>query len=216
MTNKVEKNGDACTRWWWVRHAPVTINKGRMYGASDPKASIGTPEIYKGLAELLPNQAICVTSSLQRTRQTLKEIRAHGLLAEKAKVEPGLSEQNFGIWQGKPYEQIPSLASPRLHKYWFTTVEHAPPEGESYIDVTVRVTEVIERLTNQYAGRDIIAVAHGGPIRAALGHALNLSPTNCLGFETDNLSVTRLDFEPSSKPGLDWYVRYTNLVPKSF
>ena len=216
MSNKIGKSSTTCTRWWWVRHAPVTMNKGRMYGASDPKADIATPEIYRGLAELLPNGGLCVTSSLQRTQQTLKEIRAHGLVAENIKMEPGLAEQNFGIWQGEPYEQIPKLASPRLHKYWFTTADHAPPDGESFIDLTIRVTEVIKRLTSQYTGRDIIAVAHGGPIRAALGHALKLSATNCLGFETSNLSVTRLDFEPSSKPGLDWYVRFTNLVPKSF
>jgi len=216
MTNKVDKAGVVCTRWWWVRHAPVTVNKGKMYGASDPRADISTPEIYKGLAKLLPNEAICVVSSLQRTQQTLQEIRSHGLITEEATVEPGLCEQNFGIWQGQPYEQIPSLASPRLHKYWFTTADHAPPEGESFVDLTLRVKEVIERLTKQYIGKDIIAVAHGGPIRAALGHALNLTPTNCLGFETANLSVTRLDFEPSSKPGLDWYVKFTNLVPKDF
>ena len=216
MTDKENRIGTICTRWWWVRHAPVTINKGKMYGASDPRADISTPEIYRGLANLLPKNGVCVTSSLQRTQQTLKEIRSHGLVAEEATVEPSLSEQNFGIWQGQPYDKIPSLASPRLHKYWFTTVDHTPPEGESFIDLTLRVGEVINRLTKQHAGRDIIAVAHGGPIRAALGHALNLSPTNCLGFETENLSVTRLDFEPSSKPGLDWYVRFTNLVPKSF
>ena len=102
MTNKVDKSDTVATRWWWVRHAPVTVNEGRMYGASDPKADIATPEIYKGLAELLPNEGICITSSLQRTQQTLEEIRAHGLVAESVKVESGLSEQNFGVWQGQP------------------------------------------------------------------------------------------------------------------
>jgi hypothetical protein len=28
------------TRWWWVRHAPVTANDGRLYGASDPPADL--------------------------------------------------------------------------------------------------------------------------------------------------------------------------------
>ena len=58
MIDKVNKSDTISTRWWWVRHAPVTVNKGRMYGASDPKADIATPEIYKGLAELLPNDGI--------------------------------------------------------------------------------------------------------------------------------------------------------------
>ncbi|GIS66028.1 MAG: hypothetical protein CM1200mP4_3760 [Rhodospirillaceae bacterium] len=53
-------------------------------------------------------------------------------------------------------------------------------KGESYIDLTIRVTEVIKRLTNQYTGRDIIAVAHGGPIRQLLAMPSTFSATNCL------------------------------------
>ena len=26
------------TRWWWIRHAPVTANNGRIYGQGDPPA----------------------------------------------------------------------------------------------------------------------------------------------------------------------------------
>jgi len=187
-----------------------------MYGASDPMAEITTPEIYEELAKLLPRNAICVTSALQRTQQTLDAILSRGLRARKRIVEPDLSEQNFGVWQGQPYEQIPDLASPKLHKYWFTTADHAPPEGESFVDLIKRVTAVIEKFNEMHNGRDIIAVSHGGPIRAALGYALGLSPNDCLGFETSNLSVTRLDYAPSSVAGLEWYVKFTNLAPQSF
>lgn len=216
MTNKVPFYTKPSTRWWWIRHAPVTINNGRMYGASDPRAEITTPEVYEGLAKLLPANSVCLTSALQRTQQTLDEIVSHGLSAGERYVEPALSEQNFGDWQGQPYEQIPNLASPKLHKHWFTTVENTPPDGESFIDLTKRVTGVIEKYTREHKGCNIIAVAHGGPIRAALGHALGLSPSDCLAFDTDNLSVTRLDYEPSTLPGLDWRLRFVNVVPQGF
>lgn len=216
MTTKLPSHTKAGSRWWWIRHAPVTNNKGRMYGSSDPKAEITTPEVYDGLARLLPDNSICVTSALQRTKQTLDEILFHGLSASERYVEPGLSEQNFGVWQGHPYEQIPALASPKLHKHWFTTADNTPPHGESFIDLTKRVTGVIEKFNRNHKGRDIIAVAHGGPIRAALGHALGLSPSDCLAFCTENLSVTRLDYEPSSLPGLNWRLRFINVVPSIF
>ena len=112
MTTKIPKNSGLSTRWWWVRHAPVTSNNGRMYGASDPRAEITTPEAYEGLANLLPRNAICVTSALQRTQQTLEAILSRGLPAGQRIVEPDLSEQNFGVWQGQPYERIPDLAAP--------------------------------------------------------------------------------------------------------
>lgn len=216
MTTKIPKNSSLSTRWWWVRHAPVTSNNGRMYGASDPTAEITTPEAYEGLANLLPRNAICITSALQRTQQTLEAILSRGLPAGQRIVEPDLSEQNFGVWQGQPYERIPDLAAPKLHKYWFTTADHAPPEGESFVDLIRRVTAVIVKFNEIHSGRDIIAVSHGGPIRAALGYALGLSPNDCLGFETGNLSVTRLDYEPGSAAGLEWYVKFTNLAPQSF
>jgi len=187
-----------------------------MYGASNPAAEIKTPETYEILAKLLPSNAICVTSALQRTQQTLEAILSQGLSTGQRSVEPDLSEQNFGVWQGQPYEQIPDLAFPKLHKYWFTTADHAPPEGESFADLTRRVTTVIEKFTKMHGGRDIIAVAHGGPIRAALGYALGLSPNDCLGFEIGNLSVTRLDYAPSSATGLEWYVKFANFAPQSF
>ena len=202
------------TRWWWVRHAPVTSNQNCLYGASDMPAEINAPEIFHALACLLPENAICVHSSLRRTKQTLDAIVAAGLSSPDPLVEPDLAEQNFGDWQGHPYADIPGLAAPHHHRFWFTTADHRPPGGESYIDLSSRVVEVIKRLTKKYLGRDIIAVAHGGPIRAALGYALGLRPSDCLGFETENLSVTRIDHEPGPGVGRDWRIRYTNLVPR--
>ena len=201
------------TRWWWVRHAPVTSNRNRLYGASDMPAEIDAPDTFHALACLLPDDAVCVHSSLRRTKQTFDAIVAAGLSSPDPLIEPGLAEQNFGDWQGHPYADIPALAAPHHHRFWFTTVDHRPPGGESYVDLSSRVVEVIKRLTKKYLGRDIIAVAHGGPIRAALGHALGLHPSDCLAFETENLSVTRIDHELGPGAGRDWRIRYTNLVP---
>ena len=214
MSKKLSVTGGSITRWWWVRHAPVTSNQGRLYGSSDVPAEIDAPGTFRALAGLLPDDANCVHSSLQRTKQTLDAIVAAGLSAPEPLVEAGLAEQNFGEWQGQLYADIPTLAAPYHHRFWFTTVDHRPPGGESYVDLTRRVTDVIERLTRIHSGQNIIAVSHGGPIRAALGYALGLTPSDCVGFETENLSVTRLDHEPGPGAGREWRIRYTNLVPE--
>ena len=44
------------------------------------------------------------------------------------------------------------------------------------------------------AGQDVVAVAHGGTIRAAIAHALGLGPGGGLAFSIENCSVTRLDY----------------------
>jgi broad specificity phosphatase PhoE len=69
----------------------------------------------------------------------------------------------------------------------------APPGGESFAAVADRVERAVDRLTAAHAGRDIVAVAHGGSIRAALGVALGLAPDRALGFVIDNCSLTRID-----------------------
>ena len=51
----------------------------------------------------------------------------------------------------------------------------------------------IERITREHAGQDVIAVAHGGTIKAAVGLALGGLLEKGLAFDIDNCSVTRLD-----------------------
>ena len=69
---------------------------------------------------------------------------------------------------------------------------------------------VIARLTEAHAGRDIVAVAHGGSIRAALALALDLDPDLALGFATENLSTTRIDHVDGPGLGGTWRVGFVN------
>ena len=202
------------TRWWWVRHAPVTANRGRMYGASDPPCDLGDRESFAGLARCLPAGAVWVTSHLRRARDTASAIRAAGLDGESPIVEAAFGEQNFGVWQGTPYDRVDSIPGKPAHRFWFTAPDHRPPEGESFLDLTKRVVSAIERLTSEHAGRDVVSVAHGGPIRAAVAHALGLGAEGAFAFVTDNLSVTRLDRVESPEPGADWKAHYVNRAPR--
>ena len=78
-----------------------------------------------------------------------------------------------------------------------------------------RTTAVIERLTKAHEGRDIVAVTHGGTIRAAIGHALDLDPETALCCQIDNCSVTRIDrFGPTeSHPDGAWAIFHINQIP---
>ena len=68
-----------------------------------------------------------------------------------------------------------------------------PPDGESFLDVMARVGPAVARLTAAHRGRDIVAIAHGGSIRAALAIALGIEPERVMSFAIDNCSLTRLD-----------------------
>ena len=66
--------------------------------------------------------------------------------------------------------------------------------------------------TARHAGRDIVCACHGGTIRAALAHALDLAPERALQIMADNLSRTAVDYVAPTA-GFDgaWRVLAVNL-----
>ncbi|MBP5858101.1 histidine phosphatase family protein [Marivibrio halodurans] len=181
------------TRWWWVRHAPVTENEGRIYGAADLNCVTDDAAAFSGLADLLPEKARLVTSHLKRTRQTADAIRAAGLALPEPLVEPDIGEQSFGDWQGKHHAELQTEEAFTGHHFWLCPGHFRPPGGESFADLIARTAPAIERLSDDHPDGDIVAVGHGGTIRAALALALGLDAEGALAFTIDNLSVTRLD-----------------------
>ena len=198
------------TRWWWVRHAPVTTSGGRIYGQRDVPADTSDPRPYEALARWLPAGAVLVTSHLQRTVQTADAIRAAGAALPPPVAEPDLAEQNFGAWQGRPRDEV-YAAFGEGNPFWAAPATTRAPDGESFAYLVGRVGGAIERLTDAHAGRDIVAVTHGGTIRAAIGLALGLSPEDSLRFRIDNCSLTRLDLLAPGAPSSGcWAVAHVN------
>ena len=207
-------SGFVRTRWWWVRHAPVRGDGGRIYGQSDIACDCSDLHIFEALAAALPRDAVWVTSHLGRTRQTAEALWRAGYLDEDAAapsaiVAPDLAEQNLGAWQGLDRAAFFGEREPTPSSYWFAPADERPPAGESFVDLCTRVAVTIESLTGDHSGRDIIAVAHGGTIRGAIAHALGLDPQSALAFAVDNCSLTRLDHY-SGRAGSGWRVGIVN------
>jgi broad specificity phosphatase PhoE len=208
------------TRWWWIRHAPVVNPDGRIYGRCDLEADCGNAEIYEGLAAMLPREAQWVASPLRRTHQTAAAIHAaarHHAGALAPLIEPDIVEQDFGEWQGLSWAELEARDEKRYHRFWLAPAHQAPPGGESFDTLASRVAAAVGRLTDRHAGTDIVAVAHGGPIRAALALALGIEPERALSFAVANCSLTRLDhIADPAKPGGVWRVAMVNQIPGRF
>ena len=201
------------TRWWWVRHAPVTATGGRIYGQDDPPCDTSDRTTFSALAVLLPKRAVLVTSHLQRTRQTADAIRAAGRDLPEPIVEPAVAEQNFGDWQGRTRAEVFAELGAR-HAFWLAPAHSRPPGGETFAELIERVRAAVTRLTRDNRGRDIVCVAHGGSIRAALGLALGLDPEQAFAFAIDNCSLTRIDHleGTADDPRDHWIVVRVNQV----
>jgi alpha-ribazole phosphatase len=182
------------TRWWWVRHAPVINHGGRIYGRLDVDCDTTDSAPFLALAAALPSHPVWLATPLRRTRQTLAAIlAARGNESVTPILEPNLMEQDFGAWQGLTHAEVSQQRGGEAHRFWISPATERPEGGESFADVAARVAPTVTRLSEQYAGQDVVAVAHGGVIRAALAQALDLPPEIALRFSVFNLSLTRLD-----------------------
>jgi broad specificity phosphatase PhoE len=163
------------TRWWWVRHAPVREDNGCIYGQKDLGCDTSDHVVFEAVGKILPRNAVWYASNLKRTHQTASAIWAAGF--PKPMEMPhvnAFAEQHLGEWQG--LNRAAFLASRPVGSHWLTEVDERAPGGESFMDLYNRTCGAIERINAEQAGRDVIVVAHGGTIRAAVGLALGGQP----------------------------------------
>jgi alpha-ribazole phosphatase len=210
MSNQ-DKPAVVATRWWWVRHAPVRGDGGNIYGQTDIACDTGDREVFEAVAKILPRNAVWHASSLMRTHQTADAIWAAGFPKPSAMPHvAAFAEQHLGQWQGM--NRAAFLASRPVGSSWFADIDVPAPGGESFMDLYHRVTAAIARINSEAAGRDVIAVGHGGTIKAALGLALGGEPAKGLAFDIDNCSVTRLDHFASAGHA-NWRLPMVNQQP---
>ena len=106
-----------------------------------------------------------VSSPLGRTRETMLIVRkALGLTMDGVTFDDRLREMNYGHWEGQLAADLPRTdpagMAERARDWW-----HWRPEGgESYEDLTHRVSGWLETVK-----RDTIVSSHGGVSRAVRG-----------------------------------------------
>jgi alpha-ribazole phosphatase len=206
-------NGVVATRWWWVRHAPVREDNGCIYGQTDIGCDTSDRVVFEAIGKILPRGAVWYASNLKRTHQTADAIWRAGFPRPASLLqEAALAEQNLGEWQGMNRAAFFASRPIAVGSYWFAPIDDPAPGGESFLDLYNRVRGAIDRINLAHAGKDVIAVAHGGTIKAAIGLALGDQPEKGLAFTIDNCSVTRLD-HLASPTHSGWRVPMVNQQP---
>lgn len=199
------------TRWWWVRHAPLLAPPGTIAGRADLPCDLSDAAALDALAARLPRGAAWIATPLSRTRDTARALLDRmGEGAEPA-IEPAFLEQDFGDWQGRTHGDLGGEEG--VAAFWRDPAGNTPPGGQSFAVLAAQVAAGIDRVTAAQAGRDIVCVAHAGPIRAAVGYALGLSPERMLALAVDCLHICRLDRIDGEGPPV-WRVAGVNLPPR--
>ena len=109
--------------------------------------------------------------------------------------EPRLRELCFGKWEGLTYSEI-QARQPGLLQRWENDLEFAsPPDGESLLQLTVRVEAMYHEILSAHPGGSVVLVAHGGPLKLLMARALGMPAARFLeaaAFQRLALGIERV------------------------
>jgi ribonuclease H / adenosylcobalamin/alpha-ribazole phosphatase len=165
----------AATRIVLVRHGETEFTAQRRYsGRGDvPLSAIGLEQARAAatrIAALVPGASTVVTSPLSRCRATATEI-ARRLPGAVLQADPDLIECDFGEWEGLTFAEVRD-GWPDAMAEWLASPSAAPPGGESFDQVAVRVRRALDRVRETTGEGAAVVVSHVTPIKLVLRDAL--------------------------------------------
>jgi broad specificity phosphatase PhoE len=175
-----------------LRHGEVQGGAAFRGAQDDPLAPEGLRSMRAAVEGRGPWDAI-VTSPLVRCRDFALGLAQH--LELPCHSEARLREIHFGDWEGRSYAELMMRAPLALRRFYRDPARHPPPGGEPWADFQARIIEVLRELGSGAHGRRVLAVTHGGAIRAALGHVRGWPPSRLAEIDVPHASVHRLRCE---------------------
>jgi probable phosphoglycerate mutase len=170
-----------------VRHGQSEWNAGRvLQGQADvPLSDLGRAQaraLAPVIADLRPSHVL--TSDLARATET-----AALLGFPDARREPRLREIAVGEWQGR---SIPELIQADGARYaGWRAGTYRPQGGEDWSGFVARVGAALDEAMATHPVPTLLAVCHGGVIRAALQRFLALNPRQILPVGPASLTAIR-------------------------
>ena len=186
------------TRLLLISHAATAALRSGRFPTDDPLDARGLAQVAACRARMmsLAGEADAVfCSPAACARDT-----AEGLGFTAVPVE-ALADMNPGQWRGRRLADIASEEADALAA-WAREADAAPPDGESFAAVRLRVGAWLDALELDHSSM-AVAVTHAAVIRAAIVHALGASPESFARIEIAPLSVVEL--RCSIRGGWTWW-----------
>ncbi len=188
--------GDAVTLYL-VRHGVAEGAEGRCVGHTDLALAPGARDALARLAAAWPSPRPprLVSSDLARARESAEVFAAEWGGPTPAPTDARLREMHFGAWDGRPWADL-EREDPVAFGGWMADWQEArTPGGEGFGDVIARVAGWLRgavAAAREDGVAELVAVAHGGSIRALLVHALGLPRRGAFRVRVDHARVTAL------------------------
>jgi broad specificity phosphatase PhoE len=176
-----------------LRHGQTELSTERRFaGRGDiPLTKEGVLQAEMAARRLSAAGAdVVITSPLQRARRTAEAVAEAA--AVPLVVYEELIEADFGSWQGLTFGEAAKQWPDELAA-WMASPDAAPPEGESFAMVAMRVLAGLDRLMADYQHQTTIVVSHVTPIKTLVCRALLAPPEAMFRMNLDVASLCHVD-----------------------
>lgn len=150
----------------FIRHLPTPGNEKRRYiGCTDEHLSDAAVEAFRNRRYTYPDVQYIIASPMKRCIETARLIYP----GVEIRTEPMLRECNFGLFEGKTYEELKE--HPAYVEWLESGGTTAFPDGEAQEAFRERCAEGIRKwisLMTEERAASAAFVVHGGTIMAAL------------------------------------------------
>jgi broad specificity phosphatase PhoE len=177
-----------------LRHGqtPMSVQK-RYAGRTDaPLTEVGAQQAAAAAKRLASaGLGVIVTSPMLRTVQTAQAVAA--VTGAAVVTDDGFRETDFGAWEGLTFAEVRERW-PAEMSAWLADPEVAPPGGESFTDVSARVTAALDRVLAARAGQTVLIVSHVTPIKMLVAAALLAPPAALYRMHLDVAALSEIDW----------------------
>lgn len=195
-----------------LRHGVTSATERKAFsgsGSNDPALTdTGREQARRAAQWLEANVAIdaIVASPMRRTRETAAAVSDR--LGIPVEIDEGVVETSFGDWDGYTFAEIQERWGEELTA-WLASTAVAPPGGEAFDTVDVRVSAARDRLLEEYRGRTVLVVSHVTPIKLLVRSALGAPIGVLYTMELSPGAISTVAFWPDGPGSL----RNFNIVP---
>jgi ribonuclease H / adenosylcobalamin/alpha-ribazole phosphatase len=177
-----------------LRHGqtPMSVQK-RYAGRSDvPLTDVGVQQAAAAAKRLASaDVGVIVTSPLLRAAATAQEVAA--VTGAAVVTDDGFRETDFGAWEGLTFAEV-GERWPSEVTTWLGDPDAAPPGGESFTDVSTRVTAALHRVLADRDGQRVLIVSHVTPIKTLVAAALLAPPAALFRMHLDVAALCEIDW----------------------
>lgn len=202
-------NRPAPTRLYFIRHAEVEARYQKVFGGRlDVDLSPRGEQQAEALAAWLQGTHFdaLYASPMKRVRRTLAPLLARN--GYQPVFLDGLREVDFGAWTGFTWEEVHARFGKSPYDWLHELESGGIPGAEPLPAYRQRVAEALETILARHPGGTVAVACHGGVIRMALAHLLELPLSKMAHFEVDYASLTIVAHRPGRTE-----VRLLNFTP---